>query len=113
MRIKPITYLLLGVALVFSLKVKIDAGSCIFIRGDADSSKALSIGDATTIMYFLQGSISLVNLDAADADDDGDVDINDATYVLCYIFGGRNAHKILRLLLPLILKRDVIVLLMN
>jgi len=63
-----------------------------FIRGDADGSGGLTIGDPVrTLSYLFLGAAAPPCLDAADANDSGRLDLSDATYTLGYLFlGGRS-----------------------
>ncbi len=59
-----------------------------FIRGDVNGSRTTDMLDAVGILeYLFQGRTEVGHcLDAADADDDGRVAINDAIYVLVAVF---------------------------
>ncbi len=60
-----------------------------FIRGDADQDTQVDDADASLIMdYALSGAPKPECMDAADADDNGVVNINDATFILHYLNGG-------------------------
>jgi hypothetical protein len=60
-----------------------------FIRGDVDQDTEVTDVDVSLIMnYVLSGAPTPDCMDAADADDNGVVDISDATYILHYFNGG-------------------------
>ncbi len=60
-----------------------------FIRGDADQDSEIDDADAFLIMdYVLSGGTKPECMDAADADDNGIVEIHDATFILHYLNGG-------------------------
>ncbi len=61
-----------------------------FIRGDADGDgQPLNLADVITIaQYLFRGAAAPSCLDAADSNDDGEVDISDAVYILFFLFIG-------------------------
>ncbi len=60
-----------------------------FIRGDVDQDAEVTDADVTLIMnYVLSGAPTPECMDAADADDNGVVDIKDTTYIVHYLNGG-------------------------
>ena len=60
-----------------------------FIRGDANQDNQVDDADVAFIFdYLLQAGSAPKCMEAADADDDGVVDISDATYLLHYVNGG-------------------------
>jgi hypothetical protein len=58
-----------------------------FIRGDADRNDTVNLGDAVTILEYLFASGVLRCLDAADTNDDQQIDIGDPIELLGYLFG--------------------------
>ncbi len=60
----------------------------IFMRGDPNGDVRIDIADPITIVLHLFGSFPVQYCDAADADDNGMIDINDALYLLQYLFTG-------------------------
>ncbi|MEM7263527.1 MAG: dockerin type I repeat-containing protein, partial [Planctomycetota bacterium] len=63
------------------------SGVPLFIRGDANGSGDLpNIADAITILGYLFIGQALLCLDAADVNDDGNVDVGDTIFVLNYQF---------------------------
>ena len=59
-----------------------------FIRGDANGDGAVNLADALLVLDFLHGMRPLgAPLDAADVDDNGIVNTNDARYLYMYLFG--------------------------
>jgi hypothetical protein len=65
------------------------AGNRSFIRGDADSSGNLQITDAIRVFFYLfLGGATIPCMDAADANDDGEVDIADGSAILGSLFLG-------------------------
>ena len=64
-------------------------GARTFTRGDANSSGAIDLSDAVTILgYLFLGNASPPCLDAADVDDDATVSLADAIRLLLYLFQG-------------------------
>jgi hypothetical protein len=60
-----------------------------FIRGDANYDLALDISDPVTVLHAkFYGDVRIRCEAAADANDDGKVDISDAAYVFTYLFMG-------------------------
>ncbi len=57
-----------------------------FVRGDANDSGGVEIGDAVAILFHLYRSLALVCADAADFDDDGRIESADAISVLEYLY---------------------------
>jgi hypothetical protein len=58
-----------------------------FVRGDHDGDQKLSISDAiSTLRYLFLGEEAPICLDAADATDDGRVDISDPGFILNFLF---------------------------
>ena len=69
-----------------------DIPGALFRRGHADPEASLDISDAISILRFLfSGDAEIDCLDAADADDSGEVDITDPIWVLDHLFLGGNA----------------------
>ncbi len=75
--------------------IKLAADSVTFKRGHTNSGAVLDISDAICLLLYLFGSpedpcTAIVSdcLDAADANDDGSVDIADVITVLQYLFAG-------------------------
>jgi hypothetical protein len=62
-----------------------------FRRGDADLSGRINVSDAIAILLRLYGGGSLLCEDAADFDDFGSVDRDDAILLLRYLFLGLDA----------------------
>jgi hypothetical protein len=59
-----------------------------FIRGDADLSGFVRIEDAVLALQAVFGAAPLACRDAADANDDGRLDLGDGLYTLGYLFSG-------------------------
>ena len=60
-----------------------------FIRGDANGDGAVNLADAQLILDFLHGIRPIAApLDAADVDDNGVINSNDARCLYVYLFGG-------------------------
>jgi len=58
-----------------------------FVRGDADMSGSITLGDAIVVLrHLFAGGLEVPCLKAADADDDGRVDLSDAVITLCFLF---------------------------
>lgn len=57
-----------------------------FVRGDANGSGGVEVGDAVTVLQYLFSGGVLVCLDSGDANDNGGLDISDPIYVLGYLF---------------------------
>ncbi|MEM7260427.1 MAG: dockerin type I repeat-containing protein [Planctomycetota bacterium] len=79
-----------GHALLASL-VLMAAGvstSHAFIRGDADASEQVDVGDAVYLLasLFDPGAPELPCADAGDTNDDGSIDVADAVYLLAALF---------------------------
>jgi hypothetical protein len=65
------------------------SGPPVFLRGDADSDGARAMTDAIVILEFLFQSAPAPDcLSSADSNDDGDVDISDAVFLLLRLFAG-------------------------
>ena len=62
-----------------------------FVRGDANESGTVDIGDAVGILHGLFSGAPLTCLAAADANDDDAVDVGDAIKVLSHLFDGAAA----------------------
>jgi hypothetical protein len=60
-----------------------------FIRGDTDRDGAAGVTDVILILNYLFRGGTLACLEAADANDDGSVDVSDALKVLLYRYAGR------------------------
>jgi hypothetical protein len=59
-----------------------------FRRGDANGDGVVQMSDWNFIRIYLHyGGDPPACMDAADADDDGDIDDNDGFYILNYLFG--------------------------
>ena len=55
-----------------------------FIRGDANNDNVVGIADAATLfMYLFDNGSTPDCLDAADANDDGSLDVSDVFQILC------------------------------
>lgn len=62
-------------------------GEPFFIRGDSNGDANLDVSDAlTTLDYLFRGGVSILCLDAADANDDGELNIVDPIAVLYSLF---------------------------
>jgi hypothetical protein len=76
---------------VCGLSVEIVDGREVFLRGDANRDRNLNIGDVISIVLHLFSpagrETKVPCLDAADADDNGEVEITDAILVARYLFG--------------------------
>ncbi|HAK94195.1 MAG TPA: hypothetical protein DCM87_04130 [Planctomycetes bacterium] len=60
-----------------------------FIRGDTNGDGVVNLADPQLILDFLHGIRPIAApLDAADADDNGVINSNDARYLYTYLFGG-------------------------
>ena len=60
-----------------------------FLRGDSDSNNLLNLADAIyTATWLYSDGNAPACLDAADANDDGSLDISDPLYTLLYLFAG-------------------------
>ncbi len=57
-----------------------------FIRGDVDLTGAVSVTDAINTLLHLFAGREIRCRDAADSNDDGDVDLTDAAFILGYLF---------------------------
>ncbi len=58
-----------------------------FIRSDANGDRSVDISDCLAMLFYLfGGQVSPSCLDAADADDSGEVDSTDVIYLLSYLF---------------------------
>ena len=68
----------------------VSRGDCgaAFQRGDTDCSTRLDLADAVIVLRFLFTRGERPCLDAADASDDGKIDILDVLQVLLHLFGG-------------------------
>jgi hypothetical protein len=62
-------------------------GEAPFLRGDANGDGALDVGDAVKTLFVLYAGAELTCPDAADADDDGELNLTDAVFLLRYLFG--------------------------
>jgi hypothetical protein len=61
----------------------------LYICGDADGSRAVSISDAVyLIVYIFAGGLAPNPIAAGDANCDGGVDVSDVVYLISYIFSG-------------------------
>ncbi len=58
----------------------------LFRRGFVNGDAALDLADAVAVLFHLFGGLPVDCLDAADAGDDGQVDLTDAIYLLRYLF---------------------------
>jgi hypothetical protein len=63
-----------------------DTPSRLFIRGDATGDGRVNMSDAITVLLHVFRGQSLPCRDAADVDDDGSLQINDALAILQYLF---------------------------
>jgi hypothetical protein len=70
------------------VEVTVLPAGAVFIRGDADNTGDVSMGDALfTLRYlYVPGSPAPGCMDAADTDDTGDVSMGDALYTLRYLY---------------------------
>jgi len=59
-----------------------------FVRGDASGNGVVTPVDALGVLEYLFVGGSLGCLDAADANDDGRVDVSDAVRILSWFYGG-------------------------
>lgn len=59
-----------------------------FVRGDANLEGVVDIADVTLVLSAIFEGVPLGCLDAADANDDGSLDISDPVSLLQYLFGG-------------------------
>ena len=59
-----------------------------FVRGSVSNGKSVSVTDAVLVLRLLfeHGEDKVQCLDAADANDDGRIDLSDAIYILSYLF---------------------------
>ena len=65
-----------------------------FVRGDVDLSMRLDVSDAVKILNMLfNGSVDIVCLDAADANDSGELDVSDPVYIIFHLFLGGPAPR--------------------
>lgn len=59
----------------------------VFVRGDADMSGSITLGDAIVVLrYLFAGGPPAPCLKAADLDDSGHIDLSDAVITLCFLF---------------------------
>lgn len=58
------------------------------LRGDADRSGALDIGDAVYLIAYIFSGGPAPLLDGGDANGSGSIDVSDVVYLIGYIFGG-------------------------
>lgn len=69
--------------------IAVGSGGAFFIRGDSNGDSLVDISDAiATLNYLFLGKAEMSCLDAADADDSGEVNITDAIRVLDHLFQG-------------------------
>lgn len=81
--------LVLGMAGPAGIHADCPVGCHLFMRGDVDDSGTINITDVNNIcscVFYLEHCPS--NLDAVDANDDGQLDISDANYLSMYAFQG-------------------------
>ena len=64
-----------------------------FIRGDANMDSQIDIGDAIAIANYVNSKGTLKCLDAADANDSGNVGVEDMAYMMWYLYSGGAAPK--------------------
>jgi hypothetical protein len=57
-----------------------------FVRGRVNGDEAIDISDAVAVLFLLFGGNPVDCREAADADDDGQVSVTDAIYLLRYLF---------------------------
>jgi len=60
-----------------------------FVRGDVDGVPGINATDVRAILDYLFASRDVACLDAADANDDGKINVSDAIVLILYLFGGR------------------------
>ncbi len=63
----------------------------VFIRGDTNADGMVNIADAIMTLEYVTGRLSdndAINLDAADVDDTGHLDLSDGIYLFNYFFSG-------------------------
>ena len=61
-------------------------GTAEFLRGDTNSDRAFHVSDPITILFYLFADARLDCDDAADANDDGVIDVSDAVFLLNSLF---------------------------
>jgi hypothetical protein len=59
-----------------------------FVRGDANMDGQIDISDAIKISNYINNKESINCLDAADVNDDGNVDVHDMAYIIYYLYSG-------------------------
>ena len=64
-----------------------------FRRGDVNADGAVDLADPLGLLgvLFLDGELPPVCMKAADADDDGRLNLSDAVRILLHLFGGQGA----------------------
>ena len=72
----------------YDLDLTVDVPVREFVRGDVDDTQTVGIADVIAILAYLQGTFAVSCLDAADANNDGAIDVSDPSYVLEYLFNG-------------------------
>lgn len=81
----------LGISVGANTVVDVDLDPAVqqdFIRGDANRDLGVNLGDAISILEGLFGTGTIGCPDAADVNDDGNVDISDPIFELAYLFSG-------------------------
>lgn len=68
------------------VKVHIERTDRVFVRGDADQSGSVNIADAVHILRAGLGRDNAACRDAADVNDDGELDLSDAVALLRWLF---------------------------
>ena len=71
----------------FSIRKGTEPPEFTFVRGDANRSGGVGIGDAIAILNYLLGNERRVCLAACDVNGSGDVSIADPIALLAYLFG--------------------------
>ncbi len=75
------------------VNLRVVSQSAQFIRGDANMDSVLDISDVVKILLYKFSGAQLLCLDAADANDDGRIDISDAQYITNHLFKSGPAPK--------------------
>lgn len=60
----------------------------LFLRGDANTDGIIDISDSVIILLFKFSSIRILCMDAADVNDDGQIDVADVSYLNNFLFLG-------------------------
>lgn len=72
------------------LRLRVEAESDLFLRGDANRDRRVNLTDATSLLLYLfrGGRASVTCEDGADVNDNGRIEITDAIALLRYLFFG-------------------------